>query len=177
MCKSILTRATCSPPFAPGQIDAAMTDTSIALAEEKSSDGKSIVVGQYKTGETYGAIYEKGSANAGTIDKIIQAMIDDGTMKKLAANTWPRAGARIPLPSPISNNFEAGTPAPLRGFCFAPRPNIERAENPRIKFPICHADQPPAVWFAGLAWWRFLAPPLSCGLPCGDSTFTGLPGN
>jgi polar amino acid transport system substrate-binding protein len=83
-----------------GQIDAAMTDTSIALAEEKSTEGKSVVVGQYKTGEAYGAIYEKGSANAGTIDKIIQAMIDDGTMKKLGAKylaeAWGKDPATIP---------------------------------------------------------------------------------
>ncbi len=83
-----------------GQIDAAMTDTSIALAEEKSTEGKSIVVGQYKTGETYGAIYEKGSANAATIDKIIQSMIDDGTMSKLAdkylAAVWGKDPATIP---------------------------------------------------------------------------------
>ncbi len=83
-----------------GQIDAALTDTSITLAEEKSTDGKSVVVGQYKTGETYGAIYEKGSANAGTIDKIIQSMIDDGTMKKLGgkylAEAWSKDPATIP---------------------------------------------------------------------------------
>ena len=83
-----------------GQIDVAMTDTSIALAEEKSTDGKSFVIGQYKTGETYGAIYEKGSANEATIDKIIQSMIDDGTMKKLGgkylAEAWGKDPATIP---------------------------------------------------------------------------------
>ena len=83
-----------------GQIDVAMTDTSIALAEEKSTDGKSVVIAQYKTGETYGAIYEKGSANEATIDKIIQSMIDDGTMKKLGgrylAEAWGKDPATIP---------------------------------------------------------------------------------
>ena len=48
-----------------GQIDAAMTDTSITLAEEKSTEGKSVVVGQYKTGEAYGAIYRKGHRPTG----------------------------------------------------------------------------------------------------------------
>ena len=47
-----------------GEIDAVMTDTSITLAEEVNGGGK--VKGQYKTGETYGAVYEKGSPNAGT---------------------------------------------------------------------------------------------------------------
>ncbi len=83
-----------------GQIDAAMTDTSITLAEEKSTEGKSFVVGQYKTGETYGAIYEKGSTNSATVDKIIQAMIDDGTMAKLGAKylaaAWGKDPATIP---------------------------------------------------------------------------------
>jgi polar amino acid transport system substrate-binding protein len=83
-----------------GQIDAALTDTAIALAEEKSTDGKSVVVGQYKTGEAYGAIYEKGSTNGATIDKIIQSMIDDGTMKKLGgkylAEAWGKDPATIP---------------------------------------------------------------------------------
>ncbi|MBI3672036.1 MAG: amino acid ABC transporter substrate-binding protein, partial [Rhizobiales bacterium] len=62
-----------------GQIDAAMTDTSIVLAEVVANPGKVEVVGQYKTGETYGAIYQKGNPNNATIDKIFQAMIDDGT--------------------------------------------------------------------------------------------------
>jgi polar amino acid transport system substrate-binding protein len=83
-----------------GQIDAAMTDSSIALVEQKNTEGKSVVVGQYKTGESYGAIYEKGSANAGTIDKILQAMIDDGTMKNLGAKylaaAWGKDPATIP---------------------------------------------------------------------------------
>jgi polar amino acid transport system substrate-binding protein len=83
-----------------GQIDAAMTDSSIALAEEKSSDGKSVVVGQYKTGENYGAIYEKGSANSATIDKIIQAMIDDGTIKKLAAKYLAEGWGKDPTAVP-----------------------------------------------------------------------------
>ncbi|MDP1699758.1 MAG: ABC transporter substrate-binding protein [Aestuariivirga sp.] len=83
-----------------GQIDAAMTDSSIALVEQMTTEGKSVVVGQYKTGESYGAIYEKGYANGATIDKIIQAMIDDGTMKKLGekylAAAWGKDPATIP---------------------------------------------------------------------------------
>ena len=87
-----------------GQIDAALTDTSITLAEEAHGDGQVKVVGQYKTGETYGAIYEKGSANAATIDTIMQAMIDDGTMAKLGAKylaaAWGKDPATIPYFTP-----------------------------------------------------------------------------
>ncbi len=83
-----------------GQIDAAITDTSIVLAEELATKGASKVVGQYQTGETYGAIYPKGSANTATIDKIFQSMIADGTVQKLGAKylaaAWGKDPASIP---------------------------------------------------------------------------------
>jgi polar amino acid transport system substrate-binding protein len=87
-----------------GQIDAAITDTSIVLAEEVRGDGKVKVPGQYKTGESYGALYPKGGANNATIDKIIQAIIDDGTMKKLGqkwlASVWGKDPADLPVWNP-----------------------------------------------------------------------------
>ncbi len=87
-----------------GQIDAAVTDTAITLAEEVSTKGASKTVGQYKTGESYGAIYPKGNANNATIDKIIQSMIDDGTMKKLGekhlAAAWGKDPAAVPYFNP-----------------------------------------------------------------------------
>ena len=66
-----------------GQVDAVISDTSIVLAEEVETKGASVVVGQYQTGETYGAIYPKGNPNNATIDKIIQGMVADGTLAKL----------------------------------------------------------------------------------------------
>jgi polar amino acid transport system substrate-binding protein len=87
-----------------GQIDAAITDTAITLAEEVSTKGASKTVGQYKTGESYGAIYPKGNDNNATIDKILQSMIDDGTMKKLGekhlAAAWGKDPASVPFFSP-----------------------------------------------------------------------------
>ena len=87
-----------------GQIDAAITDTSITLAEEKATEGKSKVVGQYKTGETYGGIMQKGNANNETVSKIIQSIIDDGTMAKLGgkylAAGWGKDPASIPYFNP-----------------------------------------------------------------------------
>jgi polar amino acid transport system substrate-binding protein len=87
-----------------GQIDAAITDTSITLAEEASSGGSSKVVGQYKTGETYGGIMQKGNANNEAVSKIIQSMIDDGTMAKLGAKylaaAWGKDPATIPYLNP-----------------------------------------------------------------------------
>ena len=86
-----------------GQIDAAMTDTSIVLAEEVSSAGKVLVIGQYKTGEAYGAIYPKGNANNATIDKIFQSIIDDGTMAKLGAKYLAAAWGKDPASVPYFN--------------------------------------------------------------------------
>ncbi len=87
-----------------GQIDAAITDTSIVLAEEVNSGGKVKVAGQYKTGESYGALYPKGGANNATLDKIIQSIMDDGTMKKLAAKylaaSWGKDPADVPYFNP-----------------------------------------------------------------------------
>ena len=87
-----------------GQIDAAITDTSIVLAEVVANPGKVAVVGQYKTGESYGAIYPKGNANNPIIDKIYQSMIDDGTMAKLGAKylaaAWGLDPATVPYFKP-----------------------------------------------------------------------------
>jgi len=80
-----------------GQIDVAMTDTSIILAQAGASNGMQEVVGQYATGETYGALYPKGSKNAATIDKIIQVLIDDGTLKMLSAKYLTPAWGADPL--------------------------------------------------------------------------------
>jgi len=88
-----------------GQIDAAMTDTSIILAESGATNGALETVGQYATGETYGALYPKGSKNAATLDKIIQALIDDGTLKKLSAKYLAAAWGSDPTSVPY---FKAG---------------------------------------------------------------------
>jgi polar amino acid transport system substrate-binding protein len=82
------------------QIDAAMTDTSIVLAQAGASNGAMEVAGQYSTGETYGALYPKGSANAAVLDKIIQSMIDDGTLKQLAAKYLASAWGADPTAVP-----------------------------------------------------------------------------
>ncbi len=83
---------------------AVLTDTSITLSAETASAGKIKVVGQYKTGEIYGAVYPKGNANNPTLDKIMKAIIDDGTMKKLAAKylaaAWGKDPASIPYFKP-----------------------------------------------------------------------------
>ena len=90
--------------LAAGQIDAAVTDTSIVLAQEAEAKGKFKVVGQYQTGETYGAIYPKANPNNANLDKIMAAMIADGTMAKLSAKylatAWGKDPASIPYFKP-----------------------------------------------------------------------------
>ncbi len=92
--------------LAAKQIDVAMTDTAIVLAQATSSNATQEVVGQYSTGETYGALYPKGSANGAVFDKIIQSMIDDGTLKKLAnkylAAAWGVDPTTVPYFQPGS---------------------------------------------------------------------------
>ncbi len=68
-----------------GQIDAALQDTAIVLGFAQQSGGALEVVGQYDSGEEYGAIYPQGSANIGELDKAIKAMHDDGTFDGLSS--------------------------------------------------------------------------------------------
>lgn len=68
-----------------GQIDAVADDTAYVLAYSVKSNGTLVVPVQYHTGETYGAVYPKGSVNEATLNQIIQSLKDDGTLKKLSA--------------------------------------------------------------------------------------------
>ena len=90
--------------LAANQIDAAMTDTAIVLGQAAVSNGLMEVVGQYSTGETYGALYPKDSPNAANFDKIIQALIDDGTLAQLSqkylAAAWGADPTKIPYFQP-----------------------------------------------------------------------------
>lgn len=66
-----------------GQIDGALQDTAIMLGFAKKSRSALKVVGQFESGEQYGAIYPKDSANAKAIDDAIAAMEKDGSMEEL----------------------------------------------------------------------------------------------
>jgi len=84
-----------------GQVDADFLDTAIVLAEAKQTGDKLEVVGQYKTGEKYGAIYPKGSANEDALDQGIQTMIDDGTLDALSSTYLGPAFGGDPSAVPI----------------------------------------------------------------------------
>lgn len=83
-----------------GQVDADFLDTAIVLAEAKAT-GKLQVVGQYKTGEKYGAIYPKGSANEQALNTGIQTLIKDGTTNQLSKDYLGPAFGGDPSSVPI----------------------------------------------------------------------------
>jgi polar amino acid transport system substrate-binding protein len=80
-----------------GAVDAVMTDTSIVQEQEKKSNGAEKVVGQYKTGESYGALYPKGSKNGPEIDKAITDMISTKVLNGLAAKYLSGDPATVPF--------------------------------------------------------------------------------
>ncbi len=79
------------------QVDAVMTDTSIVLSQAKQSAGKFEVVGQYKTGESYGALFPKAGKNNKTIDGILKEMLKDGTIGKLVGQYLSKEWGIDPL--------------------------------------------------------------------------------
>jgi polar amino acid transport system substrate-binding protein len=87
-----------------GRIDVAMTDTTILLSQAAASTGRFKVVGQFATNETYSAIYPKASPNRATLDNVIQALIDDGTVAALTETwlsaVWGQDAAKIPFLRP-----------------------------------------------------------------------------
>ncbi|MFF6995890.1 ABC transporter substrate-binding protein [Streptomyces sp. NPDC008313] len=84
-----------------GQIDAALTDVAIVLGKAQDSDGKFKVIGQYDTGESYGALYPKDSANAAALDGAIEELKKDGTLSKLASEYLTRAFGGDPESIPV----------------------------------------------------------------------------
>jgi polar amino acid transport system substrate-binding protein len=67
-----------------GQVDAYLQDVAIELGQAKQSGGQVEVVGQYQTGESYGAMLPKGSPNTATIDKIITQLQSEGYLDDLS---------------------------------------------------------------------------------------------
>jgi polar amino acid transport system substrate-binding protein len=74
-----------------GQIDAFIIDTSIVLSEAARSGGALAVVGQFRTGENYGALFSKGNPNRAQVDKILESLEKDGTLKKLSQTYLAKA--------------------------------------------------------------------------------------
>jgi polar amino acid transport system substrate-binding protein len=84
-----------------GQVDADFLDTAIVLAEAKATGGQLEVVGQYSTGEKYGAIYPKGSKNQDALDQGIATMLSDGTLDQLSKDYLGPAFGGDPSSVPV----------------------------------------------------------------------------
>jgi ABC-type amino acid transport substrate-binding protein len=83
-----------------GQIDAVMLDTPIVLGaveEGQVKDGE--VVGQFKTGEVYGAVVGRDSPNLEAFNTVIKAMVEDGTRDKLFQQYFAEQAAVPVIPS------------------------------------------------------------------------------
>lgn len=90
--------------LASGQVDAVVYDTAQVLNQAALSAGTMVVVAQYSTGESYGAIFAKDSPNKTAINRIIQSLKDDGTLGALSAEylakSWGVDPAKIPYLKP-----------------------------------------------------------------------------
>jgi polar amino acid transport system substrate-binding protein len=84
-----------------GQVDADFLDTAIVLAEAKQTGDKLEVVGQYSTGEKYGAIYPKGSANEAALNTGITTLQSDGTLDQLSKDYLGPAFGGDPSSVPV----------------------------------------------------------------------------
>ncbi|WP_395292230.1 ABC transporter substrate-binding protein [Kitasatospora hibisci] len=84
-----------------GQIDAALTDVAIVLGKATESKGTLTVAGQYATGESYGALYPKGSKNAAALDGAIADMQKDGTLNALSTTYLAKAFGGDPATIPV----------------------------------------------------------------------------
>ena len=82
-----------------GQIDAVMLDVPIVLgAVEEGQVKDAEVVGQFKTGEVYGAVVNKDSKNLETFNTAIKAMVEDGTRDKLFQKYFSEQAAVPEIP-------------------------------------------------------------------------------
>lgn len=83
-----------------GRIDAVVHDTTILLAYPQKKEDRVRLVGQYRTGQSYGALYPKGSPDKEELDRIIKQLIDDGTLAKLSAVYLGAAFGQDPVKIP-----------------------------------------------------------------------------
>lgn len=71
--------------LAAGQVDAVVTDTTLALTSIKASNGILEVKGQFDLNQGYGVVLPRGSANSDQVSKAIDTMSADGTLDALGA--------------------------------------------------------------------------------------------
>lgn len=89
--------------LAADQVDAVLLDTVTVLLVAEQSGGTLEVVGQYKTGDAYGAVFPKGSPQTPIISKIIDKLKADGTLDQLGAKYLEPAFGKDPATVPYLN--------------------------------------------------------------------------
>lgn len=67
-----------------GQVDAVVTDTTLALTNTSSSNGELIVTAQYQLDQGYGMVFPKGSKNVDGVNQALEQMKSDGTLDALS---------------------------------------------------------------------------------------------
>lgn len=67
-----------------GQVDAVITDTTLALTSTNASKGQLEVVGQIKLDQGYGAVTPKGAANSAPLNEAVETLVADGTTERLS---------------------------------------------------------------------------------------------
>lgn len=67
-----------------GQVDAVITDTTLALTNTSTSNGALEVVAQYELDQGYGIVFQKGSPNVDAVNKVIAEIQQDGTLDKIS---------------------------------------------------------------------------------------------
>jgi polar amino acid transport system substrate-binding protein len=76
-----------------------LLDTPIVLgAVEAGQVGDAEVVGQFKTGEVYGAVLNRDSKNLETFNQVITQMKEDGTRDKLFQKYFAEQAAVPEIP-------------------------------------------------------------------------------
>jgi polar amino acid transport system substrate-binding protein len=78
-------------------IDAFVIDFPIAAGLVGENPDDLVVVGQFITNEDWGIVFEEGSELRQHVDRVLQEMIDDGTLKKLQEKWLPGAPAEVPV--------------------------------------------------------------------------------
>jgi polar amino acid transport system substrate-binding protein len=82
--------------LAAGDVDAILFDVPILLGAIKGGQVQDAeIVAQFESGEKYGAAMAKGSPNTAAVNKVMQELIDDGTVAKLQAKFFGVATADV----------------------------------------------------------------------------------
>jgi polar amino acid transport system substrate-binding protein len=78
-------------------IDAFVIDFHIAAGLVGENPDELVIVGQFVTNEDWGIVFEEGSELREHVDRVLQEMIHDGTLKELQEKWLPGAPTEVPV--------------------------------------------------------------------------------